>query len=150
MPNDGFSIDSTDFGRLVADVTQLPTRAGAYLSAAMEVAGANIRDIARENSRGIDHAPQFPQSITYDFVGDRHGGGVLGAFIGGSGRNDLEMEIGPDKDRPQGALGNLLEYGSVNNPPQGIMHGALQQGEPDYHEGVQKAIDDGLRSAGFL
>ena len=25
-------------------------------------------------------------------------------------------QIGPDKGLPQGALGNLIEYGSVNNP----------------------------------
>lgn len=29
----------------------------------------------------------------------------------------VEWEIGPDKGRPQGPLGNIIEYGSVNNAP---------------------------------
>ncbi|MFE1358855.1 hypothetical protein [Streptomyces harbinensis] len=48
------------------------------------------------------HARLYPSSISYD----------LTPIPGG-----MMAEIGPDKARPQGALGNLLEYGSANNPP---------------------------------
>lgn len=146
---DDFRAESPDFGRLAADVRRLPPTAAPYLKAALEVTGRNVRDTARENASGMAHAPAFPQSITYDFVGDSHGGGALGGFVGGSGEYDLVMEVGPDKARPQGALGNLIEYGSINNPPQGIMHGALQANEDDFERGVEKATDDSLRAVGL-
>ena len=136
--------------RLSADLTHLPAIQARYLVPAMETTGRSIRDTARENASGMAHAPQFPYSITYDFVGDTHGGGALGAFIGGRGAYDLELEVGPDKERPQGALGNLFEYGSVNNAPMGIMHGALQANEPELERGISAAVEDSYRAAGFL
>ncbi|NUP36020.1 MAG: hypothetical protein HOY76_03095 [Streptomyces sp.] len=48
------------------------------------------------------HARMYPASISYDMRPHPTG---------------ASAEIGPDKGRPQGALGNLLEFGSVNNPP---------------------------------
>ncbi|MBT2485810.1 MULTISPECIES: hypothetical protein [unclassified Microbacterium] len=85
------------------------------------------------------HAPAFPYSITYDIEGS-------GSRSAGS---QLSAEIGPDKDRPQGALGNLIEFGSVKNPPQGIMHGALQENEADFERGVDRAIEDALKAVGL-
>lgn len=68
---------------------------------AIERGARQVKDDWATNARASSgaHAPRYPDSITYDL--DRGG---LGA------------EIGPDKDRPQGALGNLLEYGSLKNP----------------------------------
>lgn len=148
MP-DGIEANSSDLGKLSADLGKAPTASSRNLRAAIEVTARNVRDVARTNASGMAHAPAFPSSITYDWAGDTHGGGALGAFVGGSGAYDLEMEIGPDKDRPQGSLGNLIEYGSVNNPPQGIMHGALQANEADFEAGVEKAIDDALKGLGL-
>lgn len=48
------------------------------------------------------HARLYPASISYDMKPHPTG---------------AQAEIGPDKTRPQGALGNLLEFGSVKNPP---------------------------------
>jgi hypothetical protein len=48
------------------------------------------------------HARLYPNSISYDMRPHPTG---------------ASAEIGPDKTRPQGALGNLLEFGSVKNPP---------------------------------
>ncbi|MFB7500026.1 hypothetical protein ACFC09_36005 [Streptomyces sp. NPDC056161] len=49
------------------------------------------------------HAPAYPSSVSYDLLP--------------IGPNVIDAEIGPDKTRTQGPLGNLLEYGSVHNPP---------------------------------
>ncbi|CAM5681377.1 MULTISPECIES: hypothetical protein [Streptomyces] len=48
------------------------------------------------------HARHYPRSISYDVL----------PIPGGA-----SAEIGPDKARKQGALGNLLEFGSVHNRP---------------------------------
>lgn len=143
---DGVSIDSSDFSKLSADIGKAPSTSGKTLRQAIEVTARNVRDTAREKASGLDHAPAFPYSITYD-IGANHS--LLRETFGGGGADTLTAEIGPDKNRTQGALGNLLEYGSVNNPPRGIMHGALQENEADFERGIDKAIDDALKGVGL-
>jgi hypothetical protein len=58
---------------------------------------------AKQSVAGAGHARAYPYSITFDDP------------VRGPGH--VEVEVGPDKNRRQGALGNLIEYGSVNNPP---------------------------------
>ena len=136
--SDAFGIDSSELDRLAADLGAVAKNAGPFIRKAVEFGARNVRDDWRENAQGMSHAPAFPSSITYDMRG--------GNAIRGS---EIEAEIGPDKSRPQGALGNLIEYGSVNNPPQGLGLGALQREEPDFLEGLTKAESD-ARKAGNL
>lgn len=143
---DEIRIDNSDLSKLAADLGNAPAETGKYARKAVEVTARNVRDTARENATGLEHAPRFPHSITYD-VGANFS--FMRETFGGGGVNSITAEIGPDKDRPQGALGNLIEYGSVNNPPQGIMHGALQANEADFERGIDKAIDDALKEVGL-
>jgi hypothetical protein len=46
----------------------------------------------------------------------RHLPDAVGYDVHGVG-NTISAEIGPDKNRRQGPLGNIIEFGSVNNPP---------------------------------
>lgn len=71
--------------------------------------------MAEDAQRLTGHAKHFHRSISYD---RRYGVGRLG------------YEVGPDKDRPQGALGNLLYYGSKNNAPQLDIESGLLAEEP--------------------
>jgi hypothetical protein len=64
----------------------------------LEVAAIKIKKGMQKDATGHRGAPAFPASITYDISG-------------------LSAEIGPDKSRRQGALGNLLYFGSSNNGP---------------------------------
>jgi len=148
-------IDKSELDKLAADLGRAPRASGPFLRKAIEVTARNVRDTARENATGMAHAPAFPYSITYDVGADYDqsiGQAVMSVIAGGIGSaqaTTLRADIGPDKDRPQGALGNLIEYGSVNNPPQGIMHGALQENEADFERGIEKATDDALRAVGL-
>src|SRR4051812_13870755 len=62
----------------------------------------NIKTDARRRVTGHPHAPAYPNSITYDSHVTPTGGWA---------------EIGPDKDKRQGALGNILEFGTSKNAP---------------------------------
>lgn len=78
----------------------LATAAGRVYDEAARVVtrGAlNIKRGAAQRARGISHAPDYPRAISYDVT----------RLIDGP-----EAEIGPDKDRRQGALGNIIEYGA--------------------------------------
>lgn len=138
MP-DGIQVDASQLNTLSANLGQVPAASGPFFRAAIEVTARKTRDTARQNATGMAHAPAFPASITYD---------IEGSGNRGTG-SQLRADIGPDKDRPQGALGNLIEFGSVNNPPQGIMHGALQENEADFERGIDRATNDALKALGL-
>lgn len=77
----------------------------------------NIKNDAKRRVRGLRHAPAYPYAIGYDV-----GQGLKGPFA----------DIGPDKDKRQGALGNILEYGTVNNPPRPHLGPALDDEAPRF------------------
>lgn len=76
------------------------------VEAVVKRGAVNIKKDWRKNAKESagTHARAYPYSIDFDGP-DRRPGHVV------------EAEIGPDKGKRQGALGNLIEYGSVNNPP---------------------------------
>lgn len=62
----------------------------------------NIKQDARRRTTGLGHAPFYPASIGFDEY---------------TLPGEVRATIGPDKGMQQGALGNILEYGTANNPP---------------------------------
>lgn len=95
-------IDHGDVDRLVAELDKAIYNCPGEVEKVVARGALQIKNGARRRIGRPAHAPAYPNSISYDI--QRWG---LGAVA----------EIGPDKGRRQGALGNLLEYGSVNNAP---------------------------------
>jgi hypothetical protein len=83
----------------------------------------NVKEDWRERWSGLKHAPSLQYAVTYDTAEEG---------------TRLSAEIGPDKDKRQGALGNLLEFGSVNNAPHPAGSPALDVEQPRF----EKAIED--------
>lgn len=97
--------------------------------AAIVTRGAlNVKNEWRNNARASSgrHARLYPGSISYDVT----------PIPGG-----VRAEIGPDKDKPQGALGNLLEFGSVKNQPHNDGGRALLAEEPRFAAQVAELTD---------
>lgn len=100
---------------------------------AVTVRGAmNIKKDWQKNARQTAprHARLYPGAISYD--------------IAPYGRDIVMATIGPDKGRAQGALGNLLEYGSVKNPPHRDGGRALDAEMPRFEAQIQLLADRGL------
>jgi hypothetical protein len=94
-----------DVGELRAWEADLELAADRAPEEAERVVGRGCLNIKRDWQRrwsGLAHAPALPYAISYDV--DRQGDIIRG-------------ETGPDKLKRQGALGNLVEFGSVNNAP---------------------------------
>lgn len=97
---------------VVVDVSEVHALAAALRAGSVETAiktravvakGAlNVKRDWQRQWSGLSHAPLLARAVTYDTW---------------YGTGTIEAEIGPDKDRPQGALGNLIEYGSAKNGP---------------------------------
>ncbi len=94
----------------------------------VEKGALNIKEDAKQRVSGLAHASKYPSSITYDMA---------------YGLGSIEAEIGPDKSRRQGALGNLLEFGSVNNAPIPHMVPALRSEETKFSAAME-AMATGL------
>ena len=96
---------------------------GTKVMAVTAVAARNTRDDARAFAAGMSHLPHYPRSITYDVAVE--GGQVVG-------------EVGPDKDLPQGPLGNVLEFGTANNPPYPHLGPAFDRELPNWLDQLER------------
>lgn len=116
-------ITGTGLTELAADLDAAPARVSAGAYPTMKKAGQNIKEHWQDAWKGMAHAPLLPDAISYDV----YPAGLLA----------VELEVGPDKDRPQGALGNLIEYGSRNNAPRPGAPGAVAAELPQWEKALQ-------------
>lgn len=114
----------SELDSLAADLAAIPARLAKGLPPVVAKGALNIKTSWRANASGNPHAPHYPASITYDLS-------ITPTGIG--------AEIGPDKDLPQGPLGNLIEFGSANNPPHLDGARALAEEEPRFIAAVEDA-----------
>jgi hypothetical protein len=124
-------MDGTDISELRAlarDFQVAGVKAGAGVYAVVKRGALNVKNDWQKNARSSSgrHARLYPSSISFDMK------------VGSALRGAVEAEIGPDKGRPQGALGNLLEYGSTHNPPHNDGGRALESEAPRF----EKALSD--------
>lgn len=92
---------------------------------AAKVVEKGLVNIKRETQRrwsGFPHARRLPAAVTYD---------TYPSFAGPSG------EVGPDKARPQGALGNIFEYGTRKNAPIPGLGPAAEAEEPRFASALE-------------
>lgn len=101
---------ATDLGRTTKEVEREADRV-------LERGALGVKNAMQEDAKASHsgHAKRFASSISYD---RRYGVGRM------------SYEIGPDKSRRQGALGNLLYFGSRNNAPTLDIEAGLIAEEP--------------------
>ena len=118
-----------EFEALAAELAGAPERLAALVPPVVSKGALNIKNDWRANASGNAHAPHYPASITYDM----------------DVRADaVEAEIGPDKDKKQGALGNILEFGTSKNPPHNDGGRALAVEEPRFIAACEAVAEQAL------
>lgn len=118
--------DVSELVALAAQLRAAPTELDRVLGPVVSKGALNIKNEWRDNARisAGAHAKLYPASIGYDLDG---------------GPGYAQAVIGPDQDARQGRLGNLLEYGSVNNPPHNDGGRAADSEEPRFGDAVEAA-----------
>ena len=116
------SIDSDDLNRFVLRLDRVVSEAPQEATRVVEKGALNIKNDARWRASGLRHAPAYPSAITYDMS---------------QGFRGPVAEIGPDKQKRQGALGNLIEYGSVKNAPRPHMVPAAEAELPRFERAME-------------
>lgn len=122
---DGFSFD--DGGQLEALARDLDasTKLITTASAAVVTKGAlNIKEDWARQWSGHPTYKQLPAAVSYDVS---------------VGLIQTSAEIGPDKGRPQGALGNIVEFGTSKNAPNPGGGPALQRESPRFEQALAEA-----------
>lgn len=123
------AVIQTELRTLMADLTRAQSRAVGEVTAVVNRGALNIKADWAARWSGMAHAPALPAAVTYDMV-------AWGMTI--------RAEIGPDKARRQGALANLIEFGSIKNAPRPGGLPALAAEQPRL-EAALAAIADPLR-----
>lgn len=118
-----FSIEHQDFDEYAKQLFSLREEALPRTSRIIRRGALNIKKGAQRRVPQSHTLPYYARSISYD-----------------SGEEGLTAwaEIGPDKRRRQGPLGNLIEYGSPTSPPHPHMGPAGDEEEPKFAEQLQK------------
>lgn len=124
---DGITV--TGINAVVDDLNLFPRRLAVNTRKAVQVTCKKVRDDARNRIKGHKYLPAYPYSITYDVKATGEG---------------VEGEIGPDKGRAQGPLGNIVEYGTSKNAPLPHLGPALDANAEDLVRGVEIAISQAI------
>lgn len=115
---------------LVADLDKAASRSVTAVRAVVERGAVNVKKDWRQRWSGIGHAPSLAAAVTYDV-----------SF--GLGR--VSAEVGPDKNLRQGALGNVIEFGTSKNGPIPGGLPALEAEQPRFERALEdlgeKALD---------
>lgn len=109
-------MDASEVARLTASITHASTTAQTGAYAVIAKGAQNIKEGMARDASGIGHAPHFPSSITYDILP--------------RGLRTIAADIGPDKAKRQGALGNILAFGTSKNAPVWSHAAALDREAP--------------------
>jgi hypothetical protein len=132
---DGLTIDASQLHELAAALGEVASSAGPYVRDAMERTAIDVRDDWRAAAGGHRTIRAYPRSIGYDFVGLQSFGSTI-----------IRCDIGPDKGKRQGALGNLLEYGSPTSPPHHWGDQALEAHSEQLQDLLVKALEKAERA----
>lgn len=125
-------IDVTALARLGDDLARAEADVRAGARGVVSKGALNIKNEWRTNAAASSgrHAPAYPYSVGYDLTSTPEGATAV---------------VGPDKAARQGALGNLLEFGSVKNPPHNDGGRALDAEEPRFVAAAEALAARALR-----
>ncbi|HTI26183.1 MAG TPA: hypothetical protein VL652_34660 [Kutzneria sp.] len=124
---DDISVTVEGVDRLLASLTKAQSRALPVVEAVVAKGALNIKQDWARRWTGLRHAPALPRAISYDLY-----------HLPGS----VRAEIGPDKARRQGALGNIIEFGTPKNAPRPGGLPALQSEAPKTEAALARLAGD--------
>lgn len=118
-----FSADTSELLGLEADLRAASADAVVEVRQVVAKGSLNIKNDWRKRWSGLSHMKHLPRTISYDTTVNK---------------DTIVGEIGPDKDREgQAPYGNIMEYGTVNNPPTPGGAPALEAEAPKFEKALE-------------
>lgn len=141
-----------DLNRLSRDIEGAPKATWPLLGKALATTALRVKESWAENLGGRGNQGSSFRHVagSVDFDLGVAGASLVQAALGSSGGGTgLEAEIGPNLRRKQGAMAGWFEEGMRNIPAVHAGHAAMKANEGDFEEGIQKALDQGLKAVGL-
>jgi len=138
---DDITWDFSELTKLAGDLGKVPNNAGPKIRAAVQYTATNVKKDARASvSEGKSSWSALPPAIDYDLHG------TTGRNLGG-----ISAEVGYNKGRGGGKLGNLREFGAPGKSlaPHNDLANALEKNQNDFQHGLEVALKDAEREAGL-
>lgn len=127
----GVQFDGSELAAFARDLERVAAVASREAAKVVAKAALNIKNDARQRISGLSHAPAYPASITYDDVRP--------------GPRWVQTYVGPDKSKRQGSLGNILEFGTIHNPPHPHLAPAAEAEEPRFVKAMEDYVVKALQ-----
>lgn len=118
-------VDMSQVDKLADDLEVVPEKIRPKVKQVVAKGALNVKNGMRQDAGGHPTFRHFPRSISYDTHDD-----------------GLSAEIGPDKALIQGALGNLLYFGSSKNAPVLDINGPLNKETPRFADALADVAED--------
>ncbi|MFG3050324.1 hypothetical protein ACGFZP_05120 [Kitasatospora sp. NPDC048239] len=124
------SADIRELEALVADLARASAETDRQARQVLAKGALNVKRDWQTNARASSgrYAPHYPRSISYDPPS--------------TGPAGISVVIGPDKGAAQGALGNILEYGTSTQAGHNDGGRALAAEEPRFFAAVEALARD--------
>ncbi|WP_298742288.1 hypothetical protein [uncultured Microbacterium sp.] len=139
---DSFSFDFDELNVLSADIAEAAESIEPLVEKALGVTSGRIKKASARAVGKRRHFRQAAQAIDYEIK-----------KFSGFGANVIQSEVGYDKGKPAGELGNLVEYGAPGSPnalaPGSELVTALHAEEEDFVRGLETALDQSMRKGGL-
>lgn len=138
---DGIDFDFSEVVKLAADLGKIDAETAPFVRKAIEVTARKVKDAARAKVAGGARSwSGLPNTIDYDIHG------TTGGRLGG-----ISAEVGYNKSRGGGKLGNIREFGAPGKDrgPHNDLANALEENQADFQHGLEIAIADAERAAGL-
>mgnify|MGYP001306609749 CR=1 FL=1 len=120
-------VDGSEVRELSHDLGEVPDRVIPEVKKSVSRGALNIKNDMARDARSDGSYRHFHRSISYDLV-----------------RDGLAAEIGPDKNRVQGPLGNILYFGTSKNAPVLNLGGPLYREAPRFEAALRRIAGDVL------
>lgn len=147
---DGIDFDFSEVVNLAQDLGKVPATAGPLINSAVQVTATKVKKSARAKVAGGSNTwSGLPNTIDYDVKTGGSGNATSG--ITGAVSNSITAEIGYNKARGGGKLGNIREFGAPGKDrgPHNDLANALEENQADFQHGLEIAIADAERAAGL-
>lgn len=133
--------DFSELNELVADLGSAPEETEPFLKKALEVSARNLKSGWKQRAQRSSYYPKtYAAAIDYDMYG-----------YAGFGGGEIYAEIGPKLGATSGASAGFLDEplssAGVDSAPMHAGRAAVEAVEPDFVDGIEKALADGLAKA---
>jgi len=130
--------DFSELTQLAADLGEVADNVGPNIHTAIKGTSLGVKKSWQEPLRGSKTLGGLVPALSFDIT--------TGQFFGIS---VIKSEIGFDRSKAQGPLGNISEYGSPTIAGRGYGIAALHANEEDFVRGLERATEDAEKKAGL-